>query len=181
MDAVERSDGSGGFTLLDGAALVIGAAVASVHMREVVTNTKYLRPLDWALIWLTFTGVALSAAGPFEYLARRYVRRPAGYPRIGDRLWVLLGSPWLLTALFRPATPAGATGARGLYDLYRFSLWLAIGASSLISLAVVWRTWVVAPPGHGLRDGPSPWTERVGLALAIAWPLQFGFGLVVAE
>jgi hypothetical protein len=169
--------GSGGFTLLDGGALVIGAAVASVHMREAVSRVQ--NALGWGLVWLTFAGVAISAAGPFEYLARRYIRRPAGYPRCGDWLWAGLGLPWFASALLRPGglSPSG----RGDLDLYRISLWVGVAAACVGALVVVWKNWVVAPPGRGLRDGPSPWTERVGLALAIGWPLQCGFALVVGE
>src|SRR5207249_1319831 len=82
-----------GFTLLDGAALVTGAAVASVHIREAIADGHLLGP-GWALAWLSFAGIALTAAGPFVFLLRRLGRRPPGYPRIGDRLWALLGGPW---------------------------------------------------------------------------------------
>lgn len=173
----ERTESGGGFTLLDGAALVIGAAVASVHMREAVTSS--LLPLGWGLVWITFTGVALSAAGPFIFLERRYGRRPPGYPRIGDYLWGLVGIPWILTALLRPSYPLGARASS--LELYRLCLWLALGVVSFVVMAIVWRTWVAAGPGKGMRDGPLAWTERIGLILAVGWPLQCGFGLVVAE
>jgi hypothetical protein len=174
------AEARGGFTLLDGAALVIGAAVASVHMREAVT--KGLTPLGWVLVWVTFAGVALSAAGPFVFVARRYGRRPAGYPRIGDWLWALLGLPWLITALLRPSSSStGVAIGRSLFEFYRLTLWIGLGSASLLALAVIWKNWVMAPPGQGMRESPTPWTERVGLILAIGWPLQCGFGLVVAE
>ena len=47
----------------------------------------------------------MTAAGPFLYLARRFVRRLPNYPKIGDRLWACLGLPWLVTALLQSATP----------------------------------------------------------------------------
>src|SRR4051794_40855960 len=87
----------GGFTVLDGAALVVGAAVASVHIRSAVPADG-LNGLGWAMLWMPLAGVALTAAGPFVFLVRRYGRRPIGYPAVGDRLWCLLGLPWLLTA-----------------------------------------------------------------------------------
>jgi hypothetical protein len=155
---------------------VIGAAIASVHIREAVTST--LLPPGWGLVWITFSGVAISAAGPIVYVFRRYVRRNTGYPRIGDRLWAVLGVPWVVTAPFRPLRSASM---RGFMDLYRFGLWLSVAVASLIVLGVLWSTWVIAPPGRGMRQGRLAWTERVGLILAIAWPVQCGLGLVLTE
>jgi hypothetical protein len=165
-----------GFTLLDSAALVTGAAVASVHIRAAIADGHLLGP-GWALAWLTFAGIATTASGPFVFLLRRLGRRPVGYPRDGDRLWALLGGPWVLTALI-PGTPPAAATHRGA-DLYAFSLTVGIGVASLVALAVVWHTWVMVAPEVLARAGPSPWTDRVGRVLAIAWPLQCGFGLVV--
>ena len=54
----------GGFRVVDGAALVVGAAVASVHLRSPVSLAV---GLGWGLVWLTFAGVAMwdrSAATP---------------------------------------------------------------------------------------------------------------------
>lgn len=172
----ERSDG-GGFTVLDGVALVMGAAVASIHLRELVSQRRDLTALGWGLVWLTFTGVALSATGPFLFLERRYGRRPAGYPRRGDWLWAVLGLPWSVTAALRPAP--GPPGRASEATLYALLLGLLLGAASLIALGVVWNTWVIRPPVASQGSPPAPWTDRVGLALAVAWPLQCGFGLVV--
>jgi hypothetical protein len=38
---------------------------------------------------------------------------------------------------------------------------------------------VMVPPKQAARVEGSPWTNRVGLILAIAWPIQCGLGLVV--
>jgi hypothetical protein len=162
-----------GLTLLDGAALVTGAAVASVHIRGVVPED----PVGggWVLVWGTFAGVALTAAGPFVFLARRFGRKPPGYPRMGDRLWALLGVPWVLTALIQTAS---ATGARRS-DLYVGGLGLGLALACMIALAVVWKTWVMVPAETIARAGPTPWTNRVGLVLSVLWPLQCGFGLIV--
>jgi hypothetical protein len=46
-------------------------------------------------------------------------------------------------------------------------------------VAVVWSTWVMVPPQEAARIEAAPWTNRVGLILAIAWPVQCGLGLVV--
>ena len=69
----DRSETGYGFTLLDGIALVIGAAIASVHLRDIIP--RGLTPLGWGLVWPTFAGIGLSAAGPFILLERRYGRR----------------------------------------------------------------------------------------------------------
>ena len=54
-----------------------------------------------------------------------------------------------------------------------------LGVVSLIALAVVWGTWVVVSPQQAAQTSSGPWTNRVGLALAVAWPIQCGIGLVV--
>ncbi|CAN5907488.1 hypothetical protein BH23PLA1_BH23PLA1_22440 [soil metagenome] len=175
-----RSEPGGGWTVLDGAALVIGAAVAAVHLRQAVPDG--LAGPGWALMWLSFSGVATTAAGPPVYLFRHLRRRPSSQIRLGDRLWALLGTPWLLAALVRAALPEGPVevGRSDLMDLYTFGLAIGIGVASILSLGIVWAGWVMVPPGQ--VPGPeesSPWTHKVGLTLAVAWPLQIGFGLVV--
>jgi hypothetical protein len=169
----ERASGDGGLTLLDGAALVTGAAVASVHMRDSVPTG--LPGAGWVLVWLTFAGVAITAAGPFVFLGRRFGRRTPGYPRVGDLLWALLGLPWLATAILR--TASNSPPRRD--DLVSLGLSIGLGLASLIALAVVWKTWVLVPPEQVNQSKRSPWTNRVGLILAVAWPLQCGFGLVI--
>jgi hypothetical protein len=166
--------GSQGLTLLDVAALVTGAAVASVHIRGAVPNP--VASAGSVLVWLTFAGVAVTAAGPLVFLARRFGRRPPGYPRAGDWLWLLLGMPWILTALIQTATAGAGTG-RGV--LYVEGLSLGLALVCLIALGMVWKTWVAVPAEQLARTGPRPWTDRVGLILAVLWPLQCGFGLVV--
>jgi len=167
-------DRRGDVTILDGAALVIGAAVAAAHVRG--TFPGGLTGVGWGFVWAVFGGVALTAAGPFVYGARRYGRRPEGYPRVGDRLWAVLGLPWVLTSPLRSA------GSGRPADFPAIALVLGLAASCLVSLVVVWKAWVIADPAlddrpHG--TGPAPWTDRVGLALAVASPLQWGFGLAV--
>lgn len=170
------TDRDDGFTVLDGAALVVAAAVASVHMRTPVTKAV---GAGWGLVWITFAGVAATAAGPILLAVRRYGRRPRGYPRLGDRLWALLGSPWILTAPLRPSRLGPEPSAPGLYGT---GLTVAVGAACLVVGAVLWKAWVLKPPGAGeVRDGPVPWTEKVGMVLSVAWPLQCGFLLVVLD
>ncbi len=162
-----------GLTLLDGAALVIGAAVASVHLRG--SAGEGLIQGGWVLFWITFAGVALTAAGPFLYLARRFGRHPEGYPGLGDRLWAVLGAPWVLTSALR------ACPEMDRLDLYTPALSLGIGLASLTTLVVVWKHWVAGPPKASDDDTSRAWTDRLGLVLSVAWPLQCGFGLVVTS
>jgi hypothetical protein len=173
---IERSDLGGGFSVLDGAAIVTGAAVASIHIRGVIRNNDNLAAPYWLLIWGTFAWVALTAAGPFLFLARRFLRRFADYPKVGDALWAVLGLPWLLTAVIRSATPPSLSGRESLFV---FSLSVGLALATMISLAVVWNRWVMVSPEEAERTASAPWTNRIGLILAVAWPIQCGVGLVI--
>ncbi|MFO0907923.1 MAG: hypothetical protein U0794_06095 [Isosphaeraceae bacterium] len=167
------SDLAGGFTLLDGAALVAGAAVAAVHIRGAIRG-ELLGP-GWVVLWLAFFWIALTAAGPFLYLVRRYLRPVPGYPRVGDRLWAILGLPWVATTILHGTTRTNPPSS----DLLMATLPISLGIVSLVALAVVWGRWVMVTPGEASRTFAGPWTNRTGLILSIAWPLQCGVGMVV--
>lgn len=171
---MERAETGDGFSVLDGVALVMGAAVASVHIRGVIRDG--LTGFFWVLVWVTFTWVALTATGPFLFLVRRFARRLPDYPKVGDGLWAALGLPWLLTAVLR-STASGAGPRRD--DLFATGLSVGLAIVSLIALVVVWTTWVMVPPEQASRAASTPWTNRVGLVLAVAWPVQCGIGMVV--
>jgi hypothetical protein len=166
-----RPDGGagGGFTVLDGAAFVAGAAVASVQIRGALRGEP--AGPGWVFLWGTFVWVALTATGPFLYLARGYARTSPGYPMVGDRLWAALGLPWLVSALLK--TSAGGSGAVATV------LGAGLGVASVVALVVVWTTWVVVTPERAASTFSPPWTNRVGLFLAVAWPVQCGAGMVV--
>jgi hypothetical protein len=172
----DRAGTGEGFSVLDGAAIVTGAAVASIHLRGIIRDD--LAAPGWALIWGTFAWIALTSAGPFLLLVRRFVRRPPDYPKVGDRLWGILGLPWILTSLIRAATPGPAPHRDASFAAV---LGLGLAASSLVALIVVWRCWVMVPPETATRTASAPWTNRVGLVLAVAWPIQCGLGLVVID
>ena len=101
---MERIDSGSDINVLDGVALVMGSAIASVHILRVIRSE--FTGASWVMVWITFVLVAVTATGPFIFLARRYSRRLPGYPKVGDRLWALLGLPWLVTAIIQSASPA---------------------------------------------------------------------------
>jgi hypothetical protein len=171
---MERSDQGRDINVLDGVALVMGSAIASVHLLRVIRSG--LSPAGWIMVWLTFSCVALTAAGPFIFLARRYSRRLPGDPKIGDWLWALLGMPWVITAIIESIVPGEDPRHT---PLFATTLTISLALSCLVALVVVWGTWVMVPPGQAARIEGAPWTNRVGLILAIAWPIQCGLGLVV--
>ncbi|MHC5537691.1 hypothetical protein ACYOEI_05605 [Singulisphaera rosea] len=173
MDRVETGDG---FSVLDCVALVMGAAVASIHIRGVIREgmTGHV----WVLVSLTFSWVALTATGPFLLVVRRFAREIPDYPKVGDYLWALLGFPWLVTAFLQSTIP-DAVKSRGEFIMAALSVGLAM--ASLIALGTVWTTWVMVPPEQARRVASTPWTNRVGLSLAVAWPIQCGIGMVVGS
>jgi hypothetical protein len=171
---MQRIDEGEGFSILDGAALVMGSAIASTHILGV--RRWDLSGANGVMVALTFTWVALTAAGPFIFLERRYARRIPNYPQIGDRLWALLGLPWLVTALGQSAAPT-SDPSHNPWVTMTLSSGLAIVC--VVAVAVVWSTWVMVPPQEAARVEAAPWTNRVGLILSIAWPVQCGLGMVV--
>ena len=173
---IAGDESRGGFSVLDGAVLVSGAAVALVHIRRV--DSESLTGPGSFLTWGCFAWIAVTASGSFLLPVRLYAHRLPDYPKVGDRLWALIGLPWVLTALLRPATTPDV-GHR--HDLYAIALSVGLGAVSLIALAVVWGTWVMVSPQRAAETTSAPWTNRVGLVLAVAWPIQCGIGLVVIE
>lgn len=170
--------GTSGFTLLDGIALVAGAAIASVHLREAAPEEE-LAGAGWVLMWLTFGGIALTASGPFLALIRHFSGRPGIPVRLGDRLWVLLGIPWVLAALslilVNPRREEGPLADQ----LYEFSLTIGLGLASLITLVMIWSRWIMVPPEAKMVEERCGWTHKFGLTLAVAWPIQCGLGMVV--
>lgn len=165
-----------GFSVRDGVAIVVGAAVASVHMKSPVDRAF---GAGWGLVWLTFAGVGLTAAGPIVLLIRRFSLRPRVALGLGDRLWAMLGFPWIVTAPVRSSSIPIHMGAIGFYGMILTCL---LGLSCLFVFAILWKTWVLKPPGASKDQGePMPWTEKLGMTVAAAWPLQLGFLLIVLD
>jgi hypothetical protein len=171
---MERIDTGDGLSVLDGGALVMGSAIASVHILRAIRND--LSGAGWLMMGVTFTWVAITAAGPFIFLGRRFLRRLSNYPKIGDRLWALLGIPWLASAVIQSAVPGSESQPNSLFTM---TLSIGLAIVCLIALAVVWSTWVMVSPAQAARIEAAPWTNRVGLMLSIAWPIQCGMAMVV--
>jgi hypothetical protein len=169
-----RAEGNGGFSVLDGAAMVLGAAVASMHLRGVLRGG--LADPGWAILWGAFVWIALTASGPFLFLVRRFGRRPASYPKVGDVLWALLGLPWVVAVgLHTPRRQPGPPHD----DLFAVGLGIGLGLACLCALTVLWPFWVAVSREQATQTFSGPWTNRVGLLLALAWPIQCGLGMVV--
>jgi len=171
------STAASGFRLVEAFAFVAGAAIASIHLRE-ATGALQLTGPGWALMWLTFSGIALTASGPFLVLVHRLIDRNAPF-RLGQGLWLLLGAPWLLASLPKVLTRSATDPNHWTCELHQFSLTVGLGISSIVALAIIWSKWVLVPPETSDLPEPPEWSHRVGLAIAVAWPLQCGFGLVV--
>ena len=171
---MERASEAGrGFTLLDGAAMIIGAAVASLHFSGAAPAR--LTGLGWGLVWGAFAGIALTSAGPALYLARRFLRRLERYPRSGDSLWAILGIPWIFSALVRSPRSNLCTGG----EFYVGALTIGLALAIFAAIVSVWNICARPVQNRGEEDIASPWTNRVGFALAVAWPLQCGYALLL--
>ncbi|HEY2156431.1 MAG TPA: hypothetical protein VGH33_12425 [Isosphaeraceae bacterium] len=179
-----RASRAGGLTMLDAAALVTGGAVASVHFRDFDEEIAGLGLLGWALLVPAFAWLALTAAGPFVFLVRRFSRRPDGYPGPYDWLWLGFGLPWVVAALVRSGLGGLPDGTGAIYSAF---LYIALAAATIPALARLWRSLPRIEPMAGVGGlPPSPpkptsWTGRIGRAIAVLWPLQFGLGLVVTK
>ena len=166
-----------GFTLPDGAAAVTGAAVASVHLKLAVSEPVGL--LDWSGVGVLFGWLSLVSAGPFVFLVRRFGTRPPGYPRVGDRLWALAGAPWIVAALIRTGEAGSDSPAVRLDPAYVGCLTIGLALMAMVTVPVLAARFLLTDPGSRPPAEPTPWTNRLGLALAVAWPIQCAVGLVV--
>jgi hypothetical protein len=174
--AAERAEAAGGFTVLDGVALVTGSAVASVHVR--VAFSEFSTAGDWVWAWCLFTWLTLTSAGPYVYLVRRFFTRPAGYPRLGDHLWALAGLPWLMAAMVRSGEPPGDAVTGQLDPAYVGCLSLGLVASTLVGLPWLAARSLLVDPSRP-RPRATTWTDRIGVALTVAWPVECAVGLVL--
>ncbi len=173
-----RAEARGGLTVLDGAALVTGAAVASVHLKLAVPDPVGLA--DWFWACCLFTWLSMTAAGSFIYLVRRFWTRPGGYPRLGDRLWALSGIPWIVAALVRTGASASDLSGGRLDPAYIGCLSIGLALVTMVTVPVLAARFLLVDPSRPKAPAEATsWTHRLGLALTVAWPLQCGVGLIV--
>jgi hypothetical protein len=173
----DRAETGVGFTVLDGVALVTGSAVALVHVRVAVPG--FDGPGDWAWAWCLFTWLSITSAGPFMYLVRRFFTRPVGYPKLGDRLWAMAGFPWLLAAVVRTGEPSGDLSTGQLDPAYVGCLGIGLALATLVGLPQLAARYLLVDPARSRPLPPTTWTDRIGLFLTVAWPIQCAVGLVV--
>ena len=76
---MERTESGNEINVLDGVALVMGSAIASVHILRIMRSG--LTAAGWVMVCLAFAWVALTAAGPV-HLPGPAVREPA--PRLSQ-------------------------------------------------------------------------------------------------
>lgn len=163
-----------GLTVLDAAALVLGAAVASVHARPAFVEQA--NGVGWVAVLPAFLAMAVTSSGPFLGLSRRWAEGTAPAPADGIRYWSALGLPWIAAALVRAAAP----WARGVVQVILVSGLLVASAYVVVEL---WRTRIRLSdeqvPRTPVESGH--WTGPFGTAMAVAWPLQFACDLMIQE
>jgi hypothetical protein len=171
----DRARDGTGATVLDLASLTAGAAVAAVHLRDPDVNTPSHAPAF--LFWLAFTGIAVTATGPLLAVIQRLRSPPTSGSRWGRRLWVVLGTPWVVTAPLRnvPATPQAAG------TVYTPAVLVSVSAACVAVLLIVWKHWIRPGAVAALDEEPLSWTERIGMLLAFTWPLQYGFAMIAVS
>jgi len=171
------NDVSWEFTMLDGFSMVLGAAIASVHLRMAQLQPR--SALGWVFLIALLGGLSLTATGPFLYLSRRFLARPSlGYPQFGDRLWTLWGCPWIISALVTAVFPSEPHSGR-VDPVYVGTLGLGLFLASSVAIPILAARYIWAD--FGLTRRPPgmrwSWSDRVGRALTATWPIQVGVGL----
>ncbi|WP_165065497.1 hypothetical protein [Paludisphaera rhizosphaerae] len=155
-------------TTADFMAFTIGAAFALLHLKRALgpdVSTPGLIVGSLAFLWLTAT-----TAGPFVVLFRRMAGVESEGPTVGDRLWLVLGAPWILSSLFawlQSGFPA---------------IVLAVGVAEacLLAMIEVWRRWISVSAEEAKVAFSGAWTNRFGMILAIAWPVQIALLLIAS-
>ena len=172
------SDVSWEFTMLDGCSMVLGAAIAAVHVR--LSRAEPHSVAGWVLVLGLLALISLTASGPFLYLSRRFLtRRISGYPQVGDRLWVLWGAPWVASALVEAVLPSKGINPGRPDPVYVGSLGLGLFLATMIAVPIFGSLYLWGDPGATRRAAGIAWSQTIGLALTATWPIQCGVGLVL--
>ncbi len=166
------------FTVLDGCSMILGASIAAVHVR--VSHPEPHSLAGWLLLFGLLGLISLTASGPFLYLSRRFLaRRVSGYPQVGDRLWVLWGTPWVISALVEAVLPSKAINPGRPDPVYVGSLGLGLFLATMVAVPIFGSLYLWGDPGATRRSAGIAWSQTVGLALTATWPIQCGVGLVL--
>lgn len=159
-----------GVTVIDAIALVMGGAVASVHVRGRLLEDASAGA--GAFLALGFAGLSLTAAGPFLLASRALAGWPTPRGPAGTWCWAALGGPWVAGGIVQAIAPG--------HEL-RWVL-LVAGMTPAVFFVVihVWLHWVRTRTAEaaGARTRFAHWTDAVGLVLAVAWPLQLSLLLM---
>lgn len=103
--------------------------------------------------------------------------RPHPKKRLGDYLWALLGLPWWLSGL--PLAFLGDVRiAPAAEELYALGLLVSLGLANVLVAGLVWSCWIARPEVPEDEERVAPLSHRLGLLLAVCWPIQLGFGLL---
>jgi hypothetical protein len=149
-------------------AAMTGVAIAAFNLRAAITDNRDSgEMIFFALVGL---GIALTAAGPTMWFLGQRPRIAA--ERMGPMLWAILGAPWWIATL---DLSLELPGHLSLYQLIVGPMIWVINVLALVALILGWSATVVRNTGR-----PVSWSQGIGMALAVAWPVQIGLGLVVA-
>lgn len=172
------------WSLLHIVAIVTGAAVASMHLKDRAVFGDELNEFGVALLIVVFLFLAVAATGPFLYGIHRLVYRKPDALFSGESAWLVLGLPWLITALWRSVFDSGISTTAG--QRWLLFLWVMLGASCLYAAVVaVIRFRRTAPGTEGQKGKMAPGLlsliDTIGGTLALLWPFQFLVAMLLEE
>lgn len=171
-----RPDGRDEFHLLDGAALVVGYAVASMLIRAYWPDGEPPSVVETSAIGLVYLWLGFAMSGPVVLLIRRPLAVEPGQddrpePRTWAELaWLIIGFYWIALTLI--VVPARMQGAR-LLDTAALGVFPVI-ASLVLRVVGPRQSWARSRPR---ADRPS-WTHRAGVVLLLTWPFAW-VGLIL--
>lgn len=179
--AGERETGSVGpdhasqrFGLIDLIAFVVAQAVGYSYLQVAYTDLNQIPSTvgAFAILIAIAGGIGLTSAGPILLMSHRLRRGRWSAICLGEWFWAWLGLPWWVGMLERWVTGNGRQNDNGLPLL---------GAvlSLVLVLHVGFAFWMLVANTRDRDSIGPPWSHRLGCWLALAWPMQCGFGLFV--